>query len=145
VTTARWPAPTVVTDPRRSRRLFLTWVRSPYSGSDITGGDARFSRSVDGGTFSARVVIDTPPAGSLAGLTHLVRLADGQPAGRYGRAGGQPEDRADQGLRPPLPERRPRLVATGSPCCLFTRARVAFVGAVVIYGRWPSAIRHGTG
>lgn len=70
--------PTVVADPRRSRRLYLTWVRYTYSGNALTGGDARFSRSADGGrTFSAPVVIDRPPAVSLAALTHLTRLSNG--------------------------------------------------------------------
>ena len=70
--------PSVVADPRRRGRAYLTWSRFTFNGSEMTGGDARFSSTTDGArTFSAPVVIHTPPAGRLVLESRLMRLSDG--------------------------------------------------------------------
>jgi hypothetical protein len=70
--------PSIVADPRRSGQLFLTWSRFTYTGSVQTGGDARFSRSVDGGkSFSDPVIIHSSPAGKAVVESRLALLSDG--------------------------------------------------------------------
>ena len=70
--------PSVVADPRRRRRAYLTWSRFTFNGSAMTGGDARFSRTVDGArTFSMPVIVHTPAAGSLVLESRLALLSDG--------------------------------------------------------------------
>jgi hypothetical protein len=79
--------PSVVADPRRSRRVYLTWSRFTFSGSVMTGGDARFSRSADGArTFSTPGVIRSSPAGKAPLESRLSRLPGGSLLDVFGEA-----------------------------------------------------------
>lgn len=83
--------PSLVADPLRRRRVYLTWSRFTFSGNEMTGGDARFSRSLDGGrTFSSPVVIHSSPAGRLPLESRLARLSDGTLLDIFGEARTQP-------------------------------------------------------
>jgi hypothetical protein len=83
--------PSVVANPRRSRRVYLTWSRFTFSGGAMTGGDARFSRSIDGaGTFSTPVVIHTSPAGKAVLESRLGLLSGGSLVDVFGEAPVQP-------------------------------------------------------
>jgi hypothetical protein len=83
--------PSVVANPRRSRRLYLTWSRFTFSGGAMTGGDARFSRSLDGArTFSTPVVIHSSPAGKAVLESRLARFPDGSLLDVFGEAPVQP-------------------------------------------------------
>jgi hypothetical protein len=83
--------PSVVADPRRSRRVYLTWSRFIFSGAAMTGGDASFSRSRDGArSFSTPVVIHTPAAGEAALESRLALLSDGSLLDVFGEAPVQP-------------------------------------------------------
>jgi hypothetical protein len=79
--------PSVVADPRRSRRVLLTWSRFTFSGSVMTGGDVRFSRSGDGArTFSTPVVVHPSPAGKLPIESRLTLLSHGKLLDVFGDA-----------------------------------------------------------
>jgi hypothetical protein len=83
--------PSVVADPVIGGRAYLTWSRFTFSGNAITGGDARFSRTVDGAhSFSTPVVIDSPAAGRAALESRLVQMSDGSLLDLLGEAPVQP-------------------------------------------------------
>jgi hypothetical protein len=89
--------PSGVADPNRSGRLFLTWSRFEFTGNDITGGDARFSRSSDGGkTFSKPVVIHDSPNGKIPLESRLAQLSDGTLLDVFGEPAAQPVDAPQQ-------------------------------------------------
>lgn len=83
--------PSVVADPRRRGQVFLTWSRFTYTGTVQTGGDARFSRSVDGGkSFSDPVIIHSSPVGKAVVESRLGLLSDGTLLDVFGEAPAQP-------------------------------------------------------
>jgi hypothetical protein len=83
--------PSVVADPRRPGPVFLTWQRFKYTGSVQTGGDVRFSRSVDGAkTFSTPKVIHSSPKSKAVVESRLSLLSDGTLLDVFGEAPAQP-------------------------------------------------------
>lgn len=83
--------PSVVADPRQRGQVYLTWSRFTYTGSVQTGGDTRFSRSVDGGqSFSNPVVIHSSPAGKAVVESRLALLSDGTLLDVFGEPPVQP-------------------------------------------------------
>ena len=83
--------PSVVATPRGSRRAYLTWSRFTFSAGAMTGGDVRFSRSIDGArTFSTPVVIHSSPSGEAVLESRLGLLADGSLLDVFGEAPVQP-------------------------------------------------------
>jgi hypothetical protein len=79
--------PSVIADPRRSRRAFLTWSRFTFSGGAMTGGDVRYSRTGDGArTFSAPVVVHASPPGKLPIESRLALLSHGRLLDVFGEA-----------------------------------------------------------
>jgi hypothetical protein len=148
--------PSVVADPRSSRRAYLTWSRFTFNGAAITGGDARFSRSLDGSTtFSTPAVIHTSPAGKAALESRLGLLSDGSLLDVFGEARVQPVTAPMQALasrstnggrrwsRPVRITRVPQDAIldpdTGKPqydfCCLFALATGPHDRAYLAYTR----------
>ena len=83
--------PSVVATPRGSRRAYLTWSRFTFSAGAMTGGDVRFSRSIDGArTFSTPVVIHSSRSGEAVLESRLGLLADGSLLDVFGEAPVQP-------------------------------------------------------
>jgi hypothetical protein len=89
--------PSVVADPRRSGQAFLTWSRFTYTGSMQTGGDVRFSRSVDEGkSFASPVVIHSSPAGKAVVESRLGLLSNGTLLDVFGEPPAQPVTASQQ-------------------------------------------------
>ncbi len=83
--------PSVVADPHRRGQVFLTWSRFTYTGSVQTGGDARLSRSVDGGkSFSHSVIIHSSPTARAVIESRLAVLSNGALLDVFGEARAQP-------------------------------------------------------
>jgi hypothetical protein len=83
--------PSVIADTRRRDQAFLTWSRFTYTGSVQTGGDVRFSRSVDGGkSLSNPVIIHRAPAGKAVVESRLALLSDGTLLDVFGEPRAQP-------------------------------------------------------
>jgi hypothetical protein len=83
--------PSLAADPSQSGSVFLTWPRFEYTGAQMTGGDARFSRSLDGAnTFSEPTVIHSAPDGELVLESRLAQLSDGTLLDVFGQATAQP-------------------------------------------------------
>lgn len=83
--------PYVLADPAHASRALLTWLRFKYTGSTQTGGDVRFSRTLDGGrTFSRPVVVHGPPPGRVGLESRVFQLPNGTLLDVFSEAAAQP-------------------------------------------------------
>jgi hypothetical protein len=83
--------PSVVADQAHNGHVLLTWSRFEYTGSAQTGGDARFSASVDAGqSFSEPVVIHHAPHGKVVLESRLAQMSNGTLLDIFGEAPAEP-------------------------------------------------------